>query len=279
MLLPTVRAKRFSIAIKINNEFRKIFHITFHTGKSSSDTHILVSIPYLKKTKGILSKFSVPATNITVSSISYLSEAKRTSHLIKFNHPIDGNAHFSGDGQIKTKLWNKSRPLNSTIRNIFTIQFQGFDEFEVRDPKTKRLSTNITDFDFDIFEKTPKAVRFIGRWIKATNIKGSLPQEKLSVPVYNLTEKDGTVIETGCIISPLGASPFKDYVLLLSCAEIPLITTKTKDFFSLLGGFDEKINVTGDVHFLGCVYPIDGYEHLFTQLENIDFNDQTIPTI
>jgi hypothetical protein len=60
--------------------------------------------------------------------------------------------------------------------------------------------------------------------------------------------------------------------MLLSCAETPPITSETKDFFSLLGGFDEIIDNSGTVHFLGCVYPIDEYEHLITQLENIDFS-------
>ena len=270
MLLPTIRAKRFVISAKISNEYHKIFDITFHTGETSNKTYIFISFPYLKLTKGVLARFTVPIDNITQSTISYLNEAKRTNNLVKFSHPLDGNAHFSGDKQIKTKLWNKSFPLNEKIQNLFTINFQGLDVFEKRNVNQKRLTVKATDLDF-VFDEIPKAIKFTGRWIKATDVIGKRSPEQAQTSTYNLQDLNGQIIETGCLISPPNESPLNEYVLLLSCTEISVISPKIKTFFAFLGGFDRQIDDSRNAHFLGCVYPVDQYSNIFSALENIDF--------
>ncbi len=274
MKLPTLRAEKFSVSIKINDTFKKIFQIIFHSGKENSESRIMVAFPYFKQTKGLLSRLTFPATQPEGESISFIPEGKLTSHLVKFSHPLDGNTHFSGDGKIKTTLWNKSKPLDSQIGHFFTIQLQGVDDFKERPPQDKRLSKKIVDLDFDFTPETPQAVKFVARWSKAIDIKGYLPFPNPETrPQFIIKEPDGSVQEVGFIISPPESFPLSEYVMLVSCKSIPSLTTEAGSHFTFIGGFDENVNHKQDLHFLGCLYPAKEYDQLTKFIENVDFSN------
>jgi len=185
--LPTIRSELFTVSVKNQNETHKIFQILFHNGSNSKNTHILVNFPYFAESKGLLSKATFPANKTSVPSLSLLRGGKVTSHLIKYSHPYDGKAHFSGDGKILSKIRNQSKSLNQSHGHLFTIQVQGLNGFKLR--KEKILTTKRTDLDFQFTDEVNGALKFVGWWFKATELKGTINPGELK-PQFCFREPD-----------------------------------------------------------------------------------------
>lgn len=267
--LPTIRSERFSISIKINDETYKIFQIVFHSGNKSRETYNLITFPYFSEPKGLLSRLTFPANKVTAPSLSFIPEGRVTSHLVKYSHPIDGNAHFSGDGKIITSIKNKSKRLDVSHGHMFTIQMQGIQSFELREGE-KKLNDKRIDLDFEFSNGIPEAVKFIGWWLKATDIKGNINEKLPKQPHFAFREQNGSFKETGFIISPPENSPLGDFALLVSCQSIPKLNVEGKPMFSFIGGFDENNRIDQDLHFLGCVYPASDYDNLLKTIGSAD---------
>ncbi|MBI5151782.1 MAG: hypothetical protein HZA34_04410 [Candidatus Pacebacteria bacterium] len=268
--LPTIRSERFAVSLKINDRIHKIFQIVFHTGKTSGKTHNLVTFPYFSDSKGLLSRLTFPAQKLSTLSISLLPEGKVTSHLVKYSHPMDGVAHFSGDGKIITSIKNQSRRLDVSHGHMFTIQMQGIEEFELRDGN-KKFGDKRIDLDFEFKDGSPEAVKFVGWWFKATDLKGKINEDIPKQPHFAFREPDGTLKETGFVISPQEKSPLADFAMLLSCQAIPKMDDIGKPKFSFIGGFDQTNKIDQDMHFLGCIYPAEGYKNLLKSIGSADF--------
>ncbi len=268
-MLPTIRSERFCVSLKISNNPHKIFQIVFHTGKKSTNTHVLITFPYFSESNGLLSRLTFPAKRINVPSISLLPEGKVTSHLIKYSHPIDGLAHFSGDRKIITSIRNQSKRLDVSHGHMFTIQMQGLESFKLREGKKKADNKKI-DLDFEIKDGIPEAVKFIGWWFKATELKGTINEDLPKQPHFAFREPDGTFRETGFVISPPEDSPIADFIMLVSCQPIPKLNETNQPNFSFIGGFDAVNDIQQDNHFLGCIYPAEGYEKLLKSIGSAD---------
>ncbi len=267
--LPTIRSERFSVSIKINGKPHKIFQIVFHSGKKSGETHNLITFPYFSNSKGLLSRLTFPSGKITTPSISLLPEGKVTSHLVKYSHPIDGVAHFSGDGKIITSIKNKSKRLDVSHGHMFTIQMQGIQEFKLREG-AKKLNDKRIDLDFEFKDGVPEALKFVGWWFKATDIKGTINENVPKQPHFAFREQDGSFKESGFVISPPEDSPLAEFAMLISCQPIPRMDIDGKPMFSFIGGFDELNKIDEDMHFLGCIYPAAEYDNLLKTLGSAD---------
>jgi len=268
-LLPTLRSKKFTVSIEVGGVRHKIFQIIFQVGKDSGNTYLMINFPYFSESKGLLSRATFPANTKTCPSISLIPEGKVTSHLVKYSHPLDGNAHFSGDGKIYTVLRNKSRRLDVTHNHMFTIQIQNLNAFAIKDDE-KKLTITKTDVDFKFIDQEPPAIKFIGRWAKVTDIKGTMNPGQ---PQPQFAFRDNG--ETGFILSPPEESLISDFVLLLSCKGISSLDPNRKSVFSFIGGFNEEVgNITKDATFLTCIYPSEDFENLQKTIGSVDFESK-----
>lgn len=269
--LPTIRSKTFSISVKVNGAPHKIFQIVFHSGTNSRNTYAMIGFPYFSDSKGLLSRLTFPANRKSSPSISLLPEGKITSHLVKYSHPLDGNTHFSGDGKIITTIRNQSRELNVSHGHMFTIQIQGIDKFTLREG-AKKLDKNRIDLDFEFKDGIPDALKFVGWWFKVTELKGKVDASIPPNPKFGFREPDGSIKETGFVVSPPENHPLSEFVMLISCRPIPKIDQMREAVFSFIGGFDKVNDIRKDFHFLACIYPAKDFNKLSTILESIDFN-------
>lgn len=269
--LPTIRSEKFSVSVKVNGNPHKIFQIVFHTGINSGNTYVLVGFPYFSNSKGLLSRLTFPANNRTIPSISLLPEGKVTSHLVKYNHPLDGNTHFSGDGKIITTMRNQSKRLDVSQGHMFTIQIQGIHKFKLREGK-KELNEKRIDLDFDFKDGVPESLKFVGWWFKAIDLKGTVNPNVPLEPKFGFKEPNGSIKETGFVISPPESSPLSEFVMLVSCQPIPKIDKDREAVFSFIGGFDRVNDIKQDLHFLVCIYPAKDFNKLSHILKSVDFN-------
>lgn len=262
--LPTLRSIRYSIGITNNGKTNKIFQVGFHSGKESKNTHLFINFPYFQHPKGILSLITLQPNDTTPGNVSLIPGGKLTTHLVKYSHPIDGKAHFSADGKIYTSLKTHSKRLDTSIGHLFTIQTQGLDSFELL--KIKRLTLNATDLDFKIENETPEAYKFVGRWFKSTELKGTINKNVPKAPIFRFRGEN----RTGFIISGPEKTPVSDFVLLLTCEPIPLLEKSKPAVFSFIGGFEYK-PISEAEHFLSCIYPADDFDNLSKFMGSVDY--------
>ena len=89
-----------SKSVVIQANFRDSRHNILQIG-FLKDGSLVVHFPYFKHTRGLLSVVSVP--QMRTADVSLEPGGKCTSHLVKYTHHVDGEAHFSQDK--KSLLW------------------------------------------------------------------------------------------------------------------------------------------------------------------------------
>lgn len=143
------------IVINTGGIFRKIAKIKFGP---RGDIYVFFSkfIP----SQGVMSILSLGAgTNEGKADFAKPGHGKVTSHIVKYSHHPDGNAHFSQDGKIRTEIRKKSFPLGDLISHFFTLQFQCFNNF----PEFKK-NPQVPHFNIDY--NGNKCLKILGRWFK-----------------------------------------------------------------------------------------------------------------
>jgi hypothetical protein len=93
------RSDSVVVRTKKGSDVRKIFSISF----SKSDGSLFVSLPYFTTSKGLLSIGTLHAGQ-DGGPVDLKPHGKVSSHHVKYAHHVDGEAHFSQDGKILTRI-------------------------------------------------------------------------------------------------------------------------------------------------------------------------------
>jgi hypothetical protein len=161
------RTERFIIITKTPRSRNKVMQIMLH----KRDGSIFVNFPYYKYKQGLVSLVTLPANISLPTNLSLEPGGKVTSHLVKFTHHVDGNAHFSQDGRVLTVVKKHSIPLALAEGHIFTAHLQGMSDYAVADPKRDfGYSLRKTFFEFNFTEKEPEAVKILGYWYSLSSL-------------------------------------------------------------------------------------------------------------
>lgn len=86
-----------------------------------------------------------------------------TSHKVKYSHHVDGNAHFSQDGRIRTTVRGRARGLRTAAGHIFSIDVQGLTQFAEFDTDEYYGDRHGRGY-FELQGPEPEAVHIVGRW-------------------------------------------------------------------------------------------------------------------
>lgn len=260
--IPSFNAIRYNILIRSHNKLFKIFQVIFHTRQDKSSCAMLINFPYFSPSQGIISRITCPPASQLPRTISLEPEGKGTSHLIKYNHPLNGRAHFSAS-RIKP-IYNQSKRLDTTHGHTFTLQIQGLDGFRVKED-VKKLNSQEIDLDFSHENVPLEAIKFIGRWTNKDDIRGVLNPGR-PTPQYAIKNSN----ERGFILSPLDSFLIKNFVLLLGAVPIPKLDEKRDSVLSFIGGFDPINDPTKEFHALSCIYPTENHRDLITKIGTAD---------
>lgn len=263
--IKTLKAQKFSVLAKLKGEFYKLFQIIFNKNKANQFS-IIVSFPYFKENKGILSKLTHSANSSTPQNLSLQESGSLSSYLVKYSHWEDGNTHFSQDGKVYTTIKNKSIALDKVANHIFTIQLQGLSGFEKKDNLIKKQTKKNTEIDFDIKNQDNMTLKFTGWWFDMNEI------DKSTIPggpelIYRMQENE---IKRGLALSPTYPK-YPSLFLFLSAELKPLLNKDDKTLLTFIGGFDKTKRIDEDASFLSFIYPTSDFEQLKSQLPSIDY--------
>jgi len=261
------RSKRFVITCDVNNKKYRIFQVIFGT-----DGSLFVNFPYYLNSKGLVSFVTYPKNIGQPIDLNLVPGGKVTSHLVKYSHHLDGEAHFSQDGQVMTENRKKSIPLHSINGHIFTIQLQGLKDFKSTNKKGITSKKTILSFNLGDFE--PDAIKIVGRIYLIEQLINRFwsifPVSEIGpVAPMNVSGKHYHAL----FLSPPINNPSNNYILTLTCEKVPKLDKRESSTLTFIGGFDAHDlinNLSIDTTFLALYYPISDYEEFKKQIGCID---------
>jgi hypothetical protein len=199
----TVRAGRLRV---------KVFQIIFH-----KDGSFFMSFPYSRHRTGLLSISSIPANGLRESQVNLELGGKVSSHLVKYSHHVDGRAHFSQDGKIRTTIKRQSIALDKQDGHIFSLLVQGLSAFDPANDELLSMKRAAIEFAME----PPEAVKFLGRWFDVNSMQFSDPTPTIG-PVVPGLDPDGNqqdqiftaspYANAHHVLAPLAVLPFRRWV-------------------------------------------------------------------
>ena len=259
-----ILSERVVVTVTADGHRHKIMQIVF-----AKDGSFFVTFPYFKHTEGLLAEVTVEGPPGAQTVMNLADKGKVASHLVKYSHHTDGEAHFSQDGKVKTAIRRQSVPLSEQQGHIFTVIFQGLRAFEsVSAEKETAMSAKRTTLTFAITDRFPKAVRIVGRWYWIEDLPIE-PRPPVIGPQVQAVDPDGNGYKAVIIGSPHD----KKHVLVLSCIPQRPVSP-VHDLMMFMGGFDPSSTITNSkrpTSYLAFLYPADDYEELKQRLGSIDY--------
>jgi hypothetical protein len=250
----------FDIALNVFGSIRRIAKIKF-----SKDGSLYVFFPGFANTEGIVCRPVLRAGVVGQTTLDLTVWGKVTTHLVKYAHHPDGEAHFSQDGKVKTEIRRRAVPLDQQRGHLFTIQVQDFGSFPaLNTPRKRQLTFNLPD--------SVRAIKITGWRFGASDFQ--LPEgAQVNGGPKGVQLADG-VTRYGFFVSPPGGTRFDDIVLFLSVEEIPWMSEDKAAHLIFMGGFDPvgiALNSGVDTEFLAFAYPCSDYSLLNSNIGSIDF--------
>lgn len=268
--LRTYRSEKFIVVVHAGSFRSKLLQVIFRKNGS-----IFVDFPFFAHTNGVVSLVTYPANAKPPIDLSFLDNGKVTSHLVKFSYPPDGNAHFSQDGKVFTKVRKACPPIHKVEGHFFTVQIQGlasFDQFELGNEKISSPEKRAF-VEANCRNTMPRGIKIIGMLYSRSNMR-SRTSGRFGGPIITTQDTKGN-LRQGCICAPPMERGFdQDINLLLTCEAIPKINKSNLATLSFIGGFDEKLvveDLAKDSTFLSLVYPAENVEELIQKIGSIDF--------
>lgn len=264
----THQAEKFRISIKNEDSIYNIFQIIFHTASEKTKASLIVSFPYHKNSKGLLSVATYPANKTYLKKLSLVNGGKVTSNKIKYSHWSDGNVHFSQDQKIFTLKKESSDPLTQGIGHLFTIQIKGAKGFQLG-PDNKKYSLKEIDLHFDLSGKDDDSIKFTAWWFSLDTVHPSKHQFKKTY----LFKQDNGEISQCFALQPPPESPLSNMVLFL-CVKLGFMTKEAGSHLLFIGGFDKKEknkDISNDLNFLAMSYPVRNFNKLKQLIGSIDY--------
>lgn len=248
--LQAYSAERVVVAVANRWLRKKIFQINF----KSKDGSLFVSVPYAKLGMGRLGVVECPAGN--PQSLQFGLNAPVTAHSVKYTHHPNGEAHFSLDGKVFTRVRRKSVPLTATDGHLFTLMVQGLHHFQdVTDEDTPTPKRGIVSLPVPEGEVT--ALKFVGHLYSSHHFVRRLQRQKMDSPLIPLQLPDGRRVP-GVVLATKLAHKTLPYLLVVSVEHLGAIADHTDIFVCLLGGFDSPdvaLDHRRPTQFLMMIYP------------------------
>lgn len=248
------RGKKHVLAVGWGIEISKVCQVHF-----SRKGGFFVTFPYHPDTPGIAALCRAEPGKTQFPLPEEFSRV--TSHKVKYHHPMDGRAHFSGTGKVRSEIWaDQASPLVDRERHshVFTVHLQGVEHFtQVRGLEYDHPQFHLLEFQQD---DPPAGLRLVGN----VNRTDQVDVDALQRPVVRTRFRGGQEAEA-LVLAPDVGTPLDGFALFVHCIpEDPILSDGSEDFFlSFQGGFGPGLDdPTIDSSFLVLNYPARDVDHV-----------------
>ena len=262
------RAEKFVLCAVVGGDHYKLVQVIFQR----TDGSVFVSFPYYRHTTGLVSVATIEAHG---SQMELKPGGKIASHLVKYVHHPDGEAHFSQTGKVFTAVRRKAVPLDQAGGHLFTAHAVGFDAFDtLTDAERQAAPTKRrTILNFDFGQSRPLAVKVVAQLYPSESfaIQGAPPTTPSPGPVPVVV--GGSVARLAFFVSPPVGRSGANRILVLT-AEEWIAEHGDGPSLSFIGGFDppeHARDVARSTEVLALTYPVESVEALREEIGTIDF--------
>ncbi len=161
MNLNVLRSEKFVVALETPSGKFKLFQIL-----CGRDGSLFVPFPYYKHSSAQLSQETMEGGRKYPSDLTVTGPL--TMHRVKYTHHPDGEAHFSQDGKILTKIRRRANSLPAYDGHIFTVQLQGLSDFQPL--KERDLSKSGRQVVCMRLSSEPTSLKLVAHLYSATEI-------------------------------------------------------------------------------------------------------------
>ena len=259
-------ADRVVIGVRNSSIHKKIFQINF----KSKDGSLFVSVPYANLGVGRVGVVECPPGD--PNALLFGDNAPVTTHAVKYSHHPDGQAHFSQDGKVFTRIRRKAVPLTAAQGHLFTVMVQGLHLFEdltqrdVASSKREIVSMPVRDGPIE-------ALKFVGHLHSSSHFASRLQKPKMESPLMPIIKPNGQRV-VGVVLATRLKQSNHQYLLVVTVEEISTIATYADLNVWLMGGFDAPdiaLDHSRPMSFLMMMYPeVGDVKELVRSVGSID---------
>lgn len=263
--LSPITSKRVIVAADRDGDCRKLCQLMF-----LSDGSLTVSFPYFHEPNCQLAIVTAPAA-AHVPRLKIDKNRWASSHRVKYTHHVDGRAHFSQDGRIRTVVKRQAVPLTESVGHLFTLIVQGLSAFKSL-PAEQRHAPNDrrANVGFSLKGKKIDTLKIVGRIFKRDFLISTLVNPKPPVgPVINLVDDEGRRTQTAII--SVASAPER---ILAVSAQPWHQQNEGRPSITFIGGFDPP-DIADDysrtMDFLFMASPAGDMDSLLEEIDTVDF--------
>ena len=256
---PVAETSNHRVGIRWRQGCRDIFQIQF------SGSSIFIHFPYQPDAVGVVSRRELPPGPNHTFEVT--DTAKAMTRRVKYSHPIDGRAHFSQDGQVRTAIWNQVQRLDTSIGHFFSLDIAGVRSFrKCKEGTSTRTAASQFSFDSD---RPIDPIHFAGFWLR--NSSGRRPTG-LRNPV--LVDQGTGQRDPALAIAPPPDSPLIGGVLAIFARANPdSMGLGDNSYILFTGGFSSDLGDPNTASsFLSLHYPVEDS----SGLPSIDYHRQLL---
>lgn len=267
-------ASKATLTVNTPLAHHKLAHLVF------SHDAIFVQFPYFEDQAGVPSRVELePKGESDQQHLKLDEHGKVTSHLVKLSHHIDGIAHFSQDGKVRTEIRRQSFRLDNSIGPVFQLfafWLSGFAQFDPKTAKQDRAYIQFQSLGSHVF-----GVNLQGEWRRKHALEANIEGTGPAGPETSVVHRNTSVKTQVVFLSPPASHPLGTHVLMLACSKADPPAGITKPLVMLLGGWDHGEVKEGDPPLqqtgcLACLYPVSSPAELAERIGSIDFKPKAV---
>ena len=227
-------SRQFIFVVHRGDDRRKVFQVMF-----LRDGSVVVNFPYFRDSTGLLSQPTMPPGKPIFEkfTIGKNDGSKCTSHRVKYTHHLDGEAHFSQDGKIRTEVRRVAVPLRQADGHLFTLRVQGLDRFSPLMEKIPEKTRRRYTIEFKAPDSFSGSLQFTGWVYRVSDIIGRMP---VPPPIMgpSLFIADAQHGKRQAVALGNLREPEDDTVLVVSVNQTGRLFTNAESGLIFMGGFD-----------------------------------------
>lgn len=245
MRITALSSSRYVIGVETPGGRYKLFQIICR-----KDGSLFVPFPYYKHAsaqliEGTLKAHESYANGLTVSGPVAMNR-------VKYAHHLDGEAHFSQDGHVRTVVRKRANSLQNHGGHLFTVQLQGLQDFSKLSDldlrKRGRIHVSLR------YKREPTSIKIVAHLYSMEQFKARIKVISSNSSAWFRLCVEGKILPA--VLLATRQSIFQ--LLTLSFEEIPAVSPKTPSIFTFLGGFDNPalaLDHSRDCTFLMLISP------------------------
>jgi hypothetical protein len=262
-------SESFTVTAELGAKTHKIFQILFNS-KSGA---IFVSMPYFSEKEGLLASAEL-GSGVVTETLDLGDKGALVSHGVKYSHPPDGNAHFSQDRKIYSKIRRQSMPLARLNGHMFTLMFNDISRFEIAKEKDWRaLPEKRAWLKLPVNAEASATIKVVGRWYSRSNFQRRfrpLASKSRIGPVFHFDQNgQERYLEA---IAPPRNHPASGSILVIETVPVRDFAGPADPFLLFVGGFDQTASMKEPLGFLAALYPASDFQALSRILPSVDFS-------